>query len=73
VVTSKVTAKFETIDRTVLAAPERVIATIRPGVMAREVDAEARSVIEEAGFGRFFRPGLGLEIHEAPGSTRIVT
>jgi Xaa-Pro aminopeptidase len=70
VVTGKVTAKFETIYRTVLAAQERAIAAIRPGVMAREVDAEARSVIEEAGFGDFFPHGLGhglgLEIHEAP-------
>jgi Xaa-Pro aminopeptidase len=70
VVTGKVTAKFEMIYRTVLAAQERAISAIRPGVTAREVDAEARSVIEEAGFGRFFRHGLGhglgLELHEAP-------
>jgi Xaa-Pro aminopeptidase len=69
-VTGKVTAKFEKIYRTVLAAQERGIAAIRPGVLAREVDAEARSVIEEAGFGRFFRHGLGhglgMDIHEAP-------
>ena len=35
-----------------------------------DVDAEARSVIEEAGFGRFFDHGLGhglgMDIHEAP-------
>ena len=34
------------------------------------MDAEARSVIEEAGFGRFFDHGLGhglgMDIHEAP-------
>jgi Xaa-Pro aminopeptidase len=70
VVTGKVTLKFESIYRTVLAAQERAIAAIRPGVLAREVDAEARSVIEEAGFGPFFPHGLGhglgMEIHEAP-------
>ncbi|MCA1685271.1 MAG: Xaa-Pro peptidase family protein, partial [Planctomycetia bacterium] len=58
-VTGKVTPKFEKIYRTVLAAQERGIAAIRPGVPARDVDAEARSVIEEAGFGRFFDHGLG--------------
>ncbi|MDR3637471.1 MAG: Xaa-Pro peptidase family protein [Isosphaeraceae bacterium] len=70
VVTGKVTPKFETIYRTVLSAQERAIAAIRPGVAARDVDAEARSVIEEAGFGAFFQHGLGhglgLDIHEAP-------
>ena len=69
-VTGKVTPKFEKVYRTVLAAQERGIAAIRPGVTARDVDAEARSVIEEAGFGRFFDHGLGhglgLDIHEAP-------
>lgn len=70
VVTGKVTPKFETIYRTVLAAQERAIRAIRPGAVARDVDAEARSVIEEAGFGAFFPHGLGhgvgLDIHEAP-------
>lgn len=69
-VTGKVTPKFEKVYRTVLAAQARGIAAIRPGVLARDVDAEARSVIEEAGFGRFFRHGLGhglgLDIHEEP-------
>jgi len=69
-VTGKVTSKFEAIYRTVLNALERGIAAIRPGVKAHELDAEARSVIEEAGFGRFFDHGLGhglgIDIHEAP-------
>jgi Xaa-Pro aminopeptidase len=70
VVTGKVTAKFEAIYRTVLTAQQCGIAAIRPGVKAHDVDALARSVIEEAGFGRFFDHGLGhglgLDIHEAP-------
>ena len=53
-----------------LTALERAIAAIRPGVKAHDVDAEARCVIEEAGFGRFFDHGLGhglgMDIHEAP-------
>jgi Xaa-Pro aminopeptidase len=69
-VTGKVTPKFEAIYRTVLNALESGIAAIRPGVKAHEVDAEARSVIEDAGFGRFFDHGLGhgigMDIHEAP-------
>ena len=69
-VTGKVTPKFEAIYRIVLTAQERGIAAIRPGVKAHDVDAEARSVIEEAGFGRFFDHGLGhglgMDIHEAP-------
>ncbi len=56
------------------AAQERAIAALRPGAAAADVDAEARSVIEEAGFGCFFNHGLGhglgLEIHEAPRMTR---
>jgi Xaa-Pro aminopeptidase len=70
VVTGKVTPEFEKVYRTVLAAQERAIAAIRPGAKAQDVDAEARSVIEQAGFGRFFDHGLGhgigMDIHEAP-------
>jgi Xaa-Pro aminopeptidase len=69
-VTGKVTAKFAKVYRTVLSAQARAITAIRPGVIAKDVDAEARSVIEEAGFGRFFSHGLGhglgMDIHEAP-------
>ncbi len=69
-VTGKVTPKFEAIYGTVLNALERGIAAIRPGVKAHDVDAEARSVIDEAGFGSFFGHGLGhgvgIDIHEAP-------
>ncbi len=69
-VTGKFTPKFERVYRSVLEAQGRAIAAIRPGVSARDVDAEARSALAAAGFGRFFSHGLGhgvgLDIHEAP-------
>ena len=38
------------------------------------MDAEARSVIEEAGFGRFFDHGLGhglgMDLHEGPSASQ---
>ena len=43
---------------------------IRPGMIGKDADALARSVIEAEGFGEAFRHslghGLGLEVHEAP-------
>ncbi len=70
VVTGKVTPKFESVYRSVLAAQERAIAAIRPGRMARAIDAEARSALRDAGFGDFFTHslghGIGMDIHEAP-------
>ncbi len=45
-------------------------AVARPGVPARAVDDAARSVIDAAGYGRYFTHrtghGLGLEVHEPP-------
>jgi Xaa-Pro dipeptidase len=45
-------------------------AAVRPGMRAEEVDAAARAVIEQAGYGQYFTHrtghGLGLEGHEAP-------
>ncbi|HEY8368022.1 MAG TPA: Xaa-Pro peptidase family protein [Thermodesulfobacteriota bacterium] len=47
------------------------IAAVRAGVKASEVDAAARRVIDEAGYGRNFGHGtghgIGLAVHEAPG------
>lgn len=46
------------------------IAAARPGVACEAVDAAARKVIDEAGYGKFFTHrlghGIGLEGHEVP-------
>lgn len=51
-------------------AQQKAIEKIKPGVTAKEVDAIARRVIEEAGFCDYFvhnlGHGVGLEVHEAP-------
>jgi len=54
----------------VRAANEAAFNAARPGVLASDVDAAARSVIEGAGYGETFihgtGHGLGLEVHEPP-------
>jgi Xaa-Pro aminopeptidase len=51
-------------------AQEAATAAVRPGVTAEEVDATARRVIDEAGWGEHFihrtGHGIGLDTHEAP-------
>lgn len=46
------------------------VAAVRPGVTAESIDAAARAVIEQAGFGEYFITrtghGIGLEVHEHP-------
>ncbi len=55
---------------TVLEAQRRAIEKIRPGVSAAAVDLEARSFIDNAGYGKYFGHGtghgVGLEVHENP-------
>ena len=55
---------------TVLRAQAAGIAATRAGVPGREVDAAARAVIREAGygdcFGHSYGHSLGIEIHESP-------
>ncbi|MHB1653774.1 MAG: M24 family metallopeptidase [Desulfitobacteriaceae bacterium] len=54
----------------VLAAQKAGINAVKPGLTGKEVDAVARKVIEEAGYGAYFGHGLGhsvgLAIHEGP-------
>lgn len=55
---------------TVLKAQEHAIKHARVGMKAKEIDALARGVIEEAGYGSYFvhstGHGIGLDIHELP-------
>ena len=69
-VTGKISPKLERVYNVVLNAQLQAIAAIKPGLTGREVDAVARGIIADAGFGRHFGHGLGhglgLDIHEAP-------
>jgi Xaa-Pro aminopeptidase len=51
-------------------AQAQALAAAQAGMTGEELDAEARTVIEEAGFGEYFSHslghGIGLEVHEWP-------
>ena len=61
---------FEGAYELVLTAQRIALEAVRPGIPARELDAIARDLIEDAGHGKHFGHGLGhgvgIEIHEAP-------
>ena len=61
---------FEEIHAVVERAVQAAIAAARPGATAKDVDAAARGVITEAGYGEHFLHrtghGLGIEVHEPP-------
>jgi Xaa-Pro aminopeptidase len=66
----EIDAELERVYATVYQAQQQAIAAIRPGIPLKEIDAVARNVIAEAGYGPFFGHGLGhgvgLEVHEYP-------
>jgi Xaa-Pro aminopeptidase len=68
--TRKISPKLEKVHGVVLKAQQQAIRAIRPGAAGKDVDAAARSVIDKAGYEKFFGHGLGhgfgLQIHEAP-------
>lgn len=67
----KPTRRMREIYAIVLEAQQRAIAATRAGVPGTEVEAAARDLIREHGFGDHFAHGLGhgigLEVHEPPG------
>jgi Xaa-Pro aminopeptidase len=66
----KASRRARDVYRAVLEAQERAVAAARGGMTARELDAVARTAIEQAGYGPHFNHslghGLGLRIHERP-------
>jgi Xaa-Pro aminopeptidase len=62
--------EFLEIYDVVNCAHEAAAAAIRPGAVAAEIDAAARKVIADAGFGDYFihrvGHGLGIDAHEEP-------
>ncbi|MCE5287348.1 MAG: Xaa-Pro peptidase family protein [Pelosinus sp.] len=66
----KANAKQRKIYEIVLAAQLAGVRAVRAGLVGREIDAVARKLIKDAGFGEYFGHGLGhavgLFIHEEP-------
>ncbi|MFC1600768.1 M24 family metallopeptidase [Candidatus Sumerlaeota bacterium] len=71
----KPSKKLAELYKIVLEANKRAIRAIRAGQSCARVDAIARKVIEQAGYGKQFGHGLGhgvgLEVHEAPGFSAL--
>jgi len=63
-------AKIQAVYEVVLRAQQAAIQALRPGVETQAIDAAARQVIADAGYGDFFTHsighGLGMLVHEAP-------
>jgi Xaa-Pro aminopeptidase len=70
VVLGKASDRQKEIYETVLKAQTEALKALKPGKKGREIDAVARDIITEAGYGDCFGHGLGhsvgLQIHEDP-------
>ena len=64
------TDEMKKVYDTVLQAQLAGIAASKAGVLGKDVDAAARKVIADAGYGEYFGHGyghsLGMEVHESP-------
>ncbi len=62
--------ELKKIYEVVLEAQVAAVEAVEPGVKTSEVDAVARKIIEDAGYGKYFihstGHGIGLEVHEPP-------
>lgn len=66
----KATDEMKAVYDTVLRAQASALAKVSAGVLGKVVDAAARDVIRDAGYGEYFGHstghGIGLSVHEAP-------
>ena len=64
------TDEMKEVYETVLKAQKAAIAATKAGMKGKDVDAVARKIIADAGYGEYFGHGyghcLGMEVHEAP-------
>ena len=64
------TDEMKEVYETVLKAQKAAIAATKAGMKGKDVDAVARKIIADAGYGDYFGHGyghcLGMEVHEAP-------
>lgn len=67
------TQEMEDVYNAVLSAQKAGINAARAGVTGREIDAAARRVLQEAGYGEYFSHSfghsLGVDIHESPNAS----
>jgi Xaa-Pro aminopeptidase len=70
VATGELDPRDEQIYATVLQAQETALAAVRAGPTGREIDAIARTIIDDSGhaehFGHGLGHGVGMEVHEGP-------
>ena len=73
VAVGQVTEEMEQVYHIVKTAQQAGLDAARAGKTGREVDAAARKIIEEAGYGPYFGHSLGhslgLEVHESPNAS----
>ena len=66
----KISAEYKKIHQIVEEALSAGLASIKPGLMAKELDYAVRQVITKAGYGEYFNHrtghGIGLDLHEPP-------
>ena len=70
IILGKKTDMYQNVYDTVLTAQQAAIAHARKGTPVADIDAAARKVIEDAGYGENFKHalghGIGLAVHEKP-------
>ena len=75
VATGDLDARDVEVYELVLRAQEAALEAVRPGPTGREVDAVARTIIDDAGhaehFGHGLGHGVGMEVHEGPRLSKL--